>query len=128
MVIKAIILQLSGCARSWTTCAFDVTFCMNNAPSAGSIALPVDHQSGATNVLHTTHTMALITRKTLSSNSNLVLLWGIRGTVVVRWTAGQQVERAILRQGHDSSQNSSHSPRLSPDQYSLTVQSRGLKH
>ena len=33
---------------------------------------------------------------------------GIRGTVVVRWTAGQQVKQAILRQGHDSSQNSSH--------------------
>ena len=27
---------------------------------------------------------------------------GIRGTVVVRWTAGQQVSRSILRQGHDS--------------------------
>ena len=27
---------------------------------------------------------------------------GIRGTVVVRWTAGQQVERSILRQGHDT--------------------------
>ena len=27
---------------------------------------------------------------------------GIRGTVVARWTSGQQVERSILRQGHDS--------------------------
>ena len=27
---------------------------------------------------------------------------GIRGTVVARWTAVQQVERSILRQGHDS--------------------------
>ena len=29
---------------------------------------------------------------------------GIRGTVAVRWTAAaaQQVERSILRQGHDS--------------------------
>ena len=27
---------------------------------------------------------------------------GIRGTVVARWTAIQQVERAILHQGHDS--------------------------
>ena len=27
---------------------------------------------------------------------------GIRGTVVTRWTAGQQVERSILHQGHDS--------------------------
>ena len=27
---------------------------------------------------------------------------GIRGTVVARWIAGQQVERSILRQGYDS--------------------------
>ena len=53
---------------------------------------------------------------------------GIRGTVVARWTAGQQVERSILRQGHGSYQNSSHSPRLSPAQFSLTVHNRGLKH
>ena len=26
----------------------------------------------------------------------------INGTVVAHWTAGQQVARAILRQGHDS--------------------------
>ena len=34
----------------------------------------------------------------------------IRGTVVARWTTGQQVEaeRSILHQGHDSWQNSSH--------------------
>ena len=31
-----------------------------------------------------------------------VLHGGIRGTVVAHWTAGQQVERLILRQGHDS--------------------------
>ena len=27
---------------------------------------------------------------------------GIRGTVAARWTSGQQVERSILRQEHDS--------------------------
>ena len=27
---------------------------------------------------------------------------GVRCTVVARWTAGQHVERSILRQGHDS--------------------------
>ena len=27
---------------------------------------------------------------------------GIRSTVVARWTAGQQLERAILHQGHVS--------------------------
>ena len=27
---------------------------------------------------------------------------GIRGAMVAHWTAGQQVERLILRQGHDS--------------------------
>ena len=27
---------------------------------------------------------------------------GIRGTVIARWTTGRQVERSILRQGHDS--------------------------
>ena len=35
----------------------------------------------------------------------LILLlnkWGISGTVVAHWTAGQQVERAILHQGQDS--------------------------
>ena len=47
----------------------------------------------------------------------------IRGTVVVRWTAGQQVDRSILCQGHDSP----HPPRLFPSQYSLTVQNRGLR-
>ena len=26
----------------------------------------------------------------------------ILGTVVVRWTAGEQVDRSILHQGHDS--------------------------
>ena len=26
----------------------------------------------------------------------------IRGTMVTRWTTGQQVQRSILRQGHDS--------------------------
>ena len=45
---------------------------------------------------------------------------GIRSTVVVRWTVGQQVGRSILQQGHDSEQNSSHSPRLFPAQYSVT--------
>ena len=44
------------------------------------------------------------------------------------WTAGQQVERSILRQGHDLQQNLSHSPRLSPAQFRLKVQNRGLKH
>ena len=33
---------------------------------------------------------------------------GVRGTVVARVTAGQQVERSILRQEHDSSQNLFH--------------------
>ena len=27
---------------------------------------------------------------------------GIRGSEVARWTADQQIERSILRQGHDS--------------------------
>ena len=44
---------------------------------------------------------------------------GIRGTVVAHWTADQQVERAILHQGHDSLQKSSHSPWLSLAQYRL---------
>ena len=43
---------------------------------------------------------------------------GVRGTVVARWTAGQQVKRSI-HQGHDSQPNSFHQPRLSPAQYSL---------
>ena len=47
------------------------------------------------------------------------MVGGIRGTVVARWTAGQQVERAILRQAHDTFQNSSHLLRLFPAQYSL---------
>ena len=53
---------------------------------------------------------------------------GIRGTVIARWTTGQQVERSILRQGYDSLQNSSYSPRLFPAQYRLGMQNRGLKH
>ena len=55
----------------------------------------------------------------MSSDPSIQHVGGIRGTVVARWTAGQQVERSILRQGNDSSQISSHSPRLSPAQYSL---------
>ena len=55
----------------------------------------------------------------------VTLSGGIRGTVVAGWTTNQQVERSILRQGHDSNQNSSRSSRLSP---ALTVQNRDLKH
>ena len=44
---------------------------------------------------------------------------GIRSTVITRWTAGQQVERSTLHQGHDSQTTSSHKPRLSAAQYSL---------
>ena len=39
----------------------------------------------------------------MSTNSSRVD--GIHGTVVVHWAAGQQVERAILHQRHDSKQN-----------------------
>ena len=45
---------------------------------------------------------------------------GIHGTVVARWTAGQQAKQSIMRQGHGSQQNSSHSSRLSPVQYSIS--------
>ena len=40
----------------------------------------------------------------LSLNHSLLNLhWDIHGTVVVRWTAGQQqVDRSILHLGHDS--------------------------
>ena len=37
----------------------------------------------------------------LDSLSSL-FLGGINGAVVARWTTAQQVERAILRVGHDS--------------------------
>ena len=33
--------------------------------------------------------------------------WGSRSTVVVWWTAGQQVDRSVIDQGNDSCQNSS---------------------
>ena len=60
------------------------------------------------------------------------MVGGIRSTVIVRRTTGQQVELTVgvidPAPGHDSSQNSSHSPMLSPAQYSLTIQNRGLKH
>ena len=42
---------------------------------------------------------------------HVAVYWGEGGggTVVqVRWTAGQQIERLILHQGHDSLQKSSH--------------------
>ena len=32
----------------------------------------------------------------------IILRGGIRGTVVVRWTAGQQVEYSVLYQGRES--------------------------
>ena len=47
------------------------------------------------------------TRKKVSNYSHYlvqnlyVYLGGIRGSVVAHWTAGQQVERSILRKGHD---------------------------
>ena len=44
---------------------------------------------------------------------------GINGTVEARLTAGQQIKRVILYQGHDSLQNSSCKPRLFQAQYSL---------
>ena len=53
---------------------------------------------------------------------------GIRGTVVARWTAGQQVERLTLPQDHGSYKTSSHYFRLSSAQFSLRVQNRVLKH
>ena len=37
-----------------------------------------------------------------SSGSNWCQDGDVRGTVVARWTPGQQVERSILLQGHDS--------------------------
>ena len=65
----------------------------------------------------------------LSNNSFFYFTGGIRGTMVAQWTTGQPVERSNLRQEHDSKQNSSNSSRLSPGQYSLTMQNRGgLKH
>ena len=54
---------------------------------------------------------------------------GIRGTVIACWTTDEQVERSILRQGMiHNKKNSTHSPRLSPAQYSLIVQNGGLKY
>ena len=40
--------------------------------------------------------------------------------MIACWTASKQAERSILHQGHNSRQNSSYKPRLSPAQYSLT--------
>ena len=37
-------------------------------------------------------------------NSFFEVLRGIRATVVMCWTVGQQVDRSILRQGHASQQ------------------------
>ena len=57
----------------------------------------------------------------------LVTLGGSRSKVVTHWTAGQNEEGLILHLGHDFYQNSYYRywPRLSPTQYSLTVQNRG---
>ena len=56
-------------------------------------------------------------------------LGGVRSSVVARWSAGQQVERLIIHQGHDSEQNSAHLPRLFTAKYTLfTVHNGGLKH
>ena len=51
---------------------------------------------------------------------------GVRGTVAVHWTAGKEVERSILYQGHHMTHNKIHLIR--PGVYSLTVQNRGLEH
>ena len=50
------------------------------------------------------------------------------GGVLDAGLLGQEVERSVLRQGYDSYQTSSHWPSLSPAQYSLTIQNRGIKH
>ena len=52
---------------------------------------------------------------------------GSHSTVVVCWTADEQVKWLILHLWHDSYQNSFHKPRLSSTQYSLIVQNGGLK-
>ena len=38
----------------------------------------------------------------ITMNSLIQILASVGGTVVTCWTDGQQVERSILRQGHDS--------------------------
>ena len=53
---------------------------------------------------------------------------GIRGTVVSRWTTNQQVERLILRQGHDFITKFISFAQAYPAQHSHTVQNRGLNH
>ena len=96
---------------------------MKHAPGAGLIALPADQQSS----MLTTYVLQLpiphmypdIKTGSFYHWSSYFQVGGIRGTVVARWTTDQQVEWSILRQGHDSLQNSSHLPRLSPAQYSL---------
>ena len=44
------------------------------------------------------------------------------------WTAGQQVERLTLHQGHDSYQIFISLAKVIPGPVKLTVQNRGLKH
>ena len=54
---------------------------------------------------------------------------GIHGTVVARWTTGQQVERSILHQEHDSSQKIILLVQVVPwPSIGLQVQNHGLKH
>ena len=55
------------------------------------------------------------------------LYGGICGTVVACWTTGQQDKWSILLQRHVSQQKSSHLPRLSPAQYSLSSAESWLK-
>ena len=47
----------------------------------------------------------VVTGNSVTEQNYLIFCWtvlGVRGGVVERWTAGQQIERSILHQGHDS--------------------------
>ena len=64
--------------------------------------------------------------ETYQYNCYELILTSHAGASVVQWSlagllANKQVDRSILRQGDDSYQISSQSPRLSPAHYNLTV-------
>ena len=66
---------------------------------------------------------------TISLPSITTMFWGSCSTLIVHWTAGQQIKQLILHMGHDPYQIHLVSPSGWPSaSHYLTMQNHGLKH
>ena len=99
-------------------CAHHKILTNNNQSLKPTQHQPQQHQPSPPKPQQSTHAMANGKVGGKSSKvSQLIIV-----ITVFWWTAAQQVQQLFLHRGHDSFQNSSHWPRLSPAQYCFTVQ------